>query len=617
MDRIIEVKVSGNHLSKDNKNAGVRGEANVTKLRIAFDEGWDNYAKKVTFWDAHGNNPVERTLTTDYIEDIVNDTRIYLIPIPAEPMAEAGTMTFVIDGYIEGKRQRSMSDVLEVKDAPIADNAGEPADPTPTQAEQLQAQIDNIIGEVQEAATARDIAEGYRDETREFSQEALRSAGVAEANAQIAIQSALESEKAIGKTSYIGENGNWFAWRWATDSFYDTGVKAQAGSTVYLGDNPPDEADVWIDPSGEADAKYETIAKEIQNLQKYYGDITVVPTSEDLFEFTINKGFGWAEITQCPNIEKIVIPYEYQGYPVGVVGGCNARPSVKEVVLPNTVLLIQSDAFSTTRLSHITLPNSVKTIKEYAFLSSSLKSITISNGINHIMENAFEYCTNLTDVYYEGTQEEWDMIMISSGNEALLNANIHYNYVPITRGEVDAKDKVIADDVAELDKHLKITQNYVNGLEEVVNAFKTEMYGITNFLETEVMNRPDSNSVYTTEEVDAKDEAIIEDINKLKAIVDVLYAKSLVKTVIISLPASAWIENSDKQYYQVVSIDGITEYSKVDLQPTTEQLLIFHEKDITFVTENEDGVVTVYCIGQKPMNDYTMQATVTEVEINE
>ena len=113
------------------------------------------------------------------------------------------------------------------------------------------------------------------------------------------------------------------------------------------------------------------------------------------------------------------------------------------------------------------------------------------------------------------------------------------------------------------------------------------------------------------------DQTIIEDINKLKAIVDILYAKSLVKTVIISLPASAWVENSEKEYFQVVSIDGTTEYSKVDLQPTTEQLLIFHEKDITFVTENENGVITVYCIGQKPMNDYTMQATITEVEIDE
>lgn len=107
-----------------------------------------------------------------------------------------------------------------------------------------------------------------------------------------------------------------------------------------------------------------------------------------------------------------------------------------------------------------------------------------------------------------------------------------------------------------------------------------------------------------------------EKLSEIQNIVDLLYAKSLVKTVTINLLASDWVQNSDNQYSQIVSIDGINEYSKVDLQPTAEQLIIFHEKDITFVTENEDGIVTVFCIGQKPMNDYTIQATVKEVIVN-
>ena len=41
------------------------------------------------------------------------------------------------------------------------------------------------------------------------------------------------------------------------------------------------------------------------------------------------------------------------------------------------------------------------------------------------------------------------------------------------------------------------------------------------------------------------------------------------------------------------------------------------EKDIAFVAENEDGAVYIYCIGQVPENNYTLQATVTEVTINE
>lgn len=80
----------------------------------------------------------------------------------------------------------------------------------------------------------------------------------------------------------------------------------------------------------------------------------------------------------------------------------------------------------------------------------------------------------------------------------------------------------------------------------------------------------------------------------------------------VSLPASKWT-GSGNLYSQVVSISGVTENSQVNLAPSVEQLAIFYEKDITFVTENEGGVVTVYVIGQKPQNDYTIQADIVEV----
>jgi acylphosphatase len=82
----------------------------------------------------------------------------------------------------------------------------------------------------------------------------------------------------------------------------------------------------------------------------------------------------------------------------------------------------------------------------------------------------------------------------------------------------------------------------------------------------------------------------------------------------VTLLASAWTGDASP-YSQVVEIDGVTEYSQVDLKPSVEQLDVFHNKDIGFVTENEDGVVTVYLIGKKPENDYTMQVSVTEVNV--
>lgn len=80
----------------------------------------------------------------------------------------------------------------------------------------------------------------------------------------------------------------------------------------------------------------------------------------------------------------------------------------------------------------------------------------------------------------------------------------------------------------------------------------------------------------------------------------------------VELPAANWV-GEGSLYSQVVAIDGVTDNSQVDLTPSVEQLVAFYEKDLTFVTENDGGVITVYAIGQKPANDYTVQVTITEV----
>ncbi len=82
----------------------------------------------------------------------------------------------------------------------------------------------------------------------------------------------------------------------------------------------------------------------------------------------------------------------------------------------------------------------------------------------------------------------------------------------------------------------------------------------------------------------------------------------------VELLASKWVGNASP-YSQVVTIEGITPNIQVDLTPSVEQLVAFHQKDLALVAENDDGVVTVYAIGDKPANDYTMQVTLTEVVV--
>lgn len=87
---------------------------------------------------------------------------------------------------------------------------------------------------------------------------------------------------------------------------------------------------------------------------------------------------------------------------------------------------------------------------------------------------------------------------------------------------------------------------------------------------------------------------------------------SAVKLTQITLLADNW-KGGESPYFQVVEVEDVSVNSKVDLQPSVEQLEIFHDKDLAFTTDNDGGVITVYAIGDKPSNDYTIQATIVEV----
>lgn len=98
-----------------------------------------------------------------------------------------------------------------------------------------------------------------------------------------------------------------------------------------------------------------------------------------------------------------------------------------------------------------------------------------------------------------------------------------------------------------------------------------------------------------------------------KAVLDsIVSASSPDKISTISLPASGWAEATNV-YSQVVTVSGATAHSKVDIYPTPEQLIELQSAGIALVAVNEDGVVTVYALNNKPASDYAMQVTLTEV----
>lgn len=119
-------------------------------------------------------------------------------------------------------------------------------------------------------------------------------------------------------------------------------------------------------------------------------------------------------------------------------------------VIPDGVTSIGSYAFQGTRLKEITIPDCITNIGSWAFSDSSLKMITISaritsidkcvflnctaltdiiipDSVTAIGDWAFDGCSNLKDIWYQGTASDRQSISIGDGNSSLENATWHYN----------------------------------------------------------------------------------------------------------------------------------------------------------------------------------------------
>lgn len=110
--------------------------------------------------------------------------------------------------------------------------------------------------------------------------------------------------------------------------------------------------------------------------------------------------------------------------------------SLASITIPDSVKHIGSSAFyGCTSLARITIPDSVADIDDGAFSHcTSLSSVTIGNGVMFIGDGVFDNCTNLANIYYAGTEEQWNAINKSSGGNIDMGSNVSggtkitYNY---------------------------------------------------------------------------------------------------------------------------------------------------------------------------------------------
>ena len=91
-----------------------------------------------------------------------------------------------------------------------------------------------------------------------------------------------------------------------------------------------------------------------------------------------------------------------------------------------------ADAYSMWRLAEyvgaIVVPEDVTSIGDFSFAEYELQCMYLPLSLERIGQYAFWHCDMLTDIYYAGSEEDWEKIEIGKFNDGLDHVTIHYNY---------------------------------------------------------------------------------------------------------------------------------------------------------------------------------------------
>ncbi|MBR1731592.1 MAG: leucine-rich repeat domain-containing protein [Ruminococcus sp.] len=212
------------------------------------------------------------------------------------------------------------------------------------------------------------------------------------------------------------------------DSVTSIGVDAFYGTSYYNDESNWQDNVLYID-------KHLIKAKDSNS-----GDYTILSGTKTIAD---------SAFEDCASLESVTIPDSVISIGFDAFYGCSSLKSVTigngvtnignyafedctnlaSITIPDSVTGIGDNAFAyCTSLTSVIISDSVTSIEDYTFIGcEKLTSITIGKGVTSIGWSAFEDCDKLTDIYYSGSEDDWNNIEIDAYNEPLFNAVIHYN----------------------------------------------------------------------------------------------------------------------------------------------------------------------------------------------
>ena len=140
-----------------------------------------------------------------------------------------------------------------------------------------------------------------------------------------------------------------------------------------------------------------------------------------------------------------------------------------------------TNPFHSCEIENFVLLDGRKNTESDFVYTKTMKSVFLPSSITEINANTFLNCTSLSDVFFGGTEEQWNSIVIEErGNEALLNAKIHFgtiiddnsnSFVICSDNDISKRAKFIISEIND-DSVIEEIELYFNNYDLLVRNIK-------------------------------------------------------------------------------------------------------------------------------------------------
>ena len=178
---IVKLQISNEYIQGSGVSVGAVGSHDDVLLEMDFRPSavWAGTTRRAIFANALGENRTVIVLTTNLLEE--GQGEIYLVPVPQQAKDVAGECFLTVEGFVtdgNGKEiVRCVTEEARFRVLPSKLYTNDSAPVTPSQAEQLQAEIDSIkttivnAGISERNAKASEEAAAYSEQAAQTSKE--------------------------------------------------------------------------------------------------------------------------------------------------------------------------------------------------------------------------------------------------------------------------------------------------------------------------------------------------------------------------------------------------------------------------------------------------------------